>query len=223
MRTPAAFSGRRRWPGQQTADAGQGDELDVRVRRTMIFAIRGLASASCSAAAMCSASLVATGCASSGPSRAIEAPGHPIVIASDSDCRALQSRKARLWSARDLPPIFSNDELTDYPAESRRQGVEGSVDLTFSIDGAGRPVHIRQVCHAKPGLRVSAVRALTSLRFVVPPDWEQIGAASREFGLEFQYRLVIGARTPCGKFASQRIPDAQLVPVCGRLIIVSGP
>lgn len=193
------------------------------VQRTMIFAIRGLVSAACLAAAMCSASLVVTGCVSSGSSRAIEAPEYPIVIASDSDCRALQSRKARLWPARDLPPILSNSELTHYPAESRRRGVEGAVDLTFSIDGAGRPAHIKQVCHAKPELRVSAVRALTSLRFVVPPDWEQIGAASRKFGLEFQYRLVIGARTPCGKFASQRIPDAQLVPVCGRLIIVNGP
>lgn len=188
----------------------------------MYFAIRR-ASAACSAAAMCSASLVVTGCASSGSSRAIEGQEYPIVIASDSDCRVLQSGKTRLWTARELPPIFSNNELTHYPAESRRRGIEGVVDLTFSIDGAGRPVHIKQVCHAKPPLRVSAVRALTSLRFVVPPNWQQIGAASRVFGLEFQYRLVVGARTPCGRFASQRIPDAQLVPVCGRLIIASGP
>ena len=205
----------------------------IRVHRTMAFAIRGLAGASCAIVGICGASLLVTGCASSGSSspgssRAIEAAGYPITTASDSDCNAMQRGKASLSAAGDLPPFSPDSGLTDYPAEARRLAERGSVDLTFSIDGAGQPVHIKQVCSAKPRLAVSAVRALTSLHFLVPPNWGQVGGAAREFAFEFQYRLVdvqyrdvryrkVNASTLCGQstFGRPRIPDAQVVPVCG--------
>ena len=190
----------------------------LRLQMQIVLASRGLPGAYLLVAAMCGASLLIASCASSGSSGPLEVAGYAVTIAPDSDCRAMQGGNAKVRPARDLPPFLPSDELTYYPAEARRLGQKGFVDLTFAIDGEGRAVHIKQVCRTLPLLRESAVRGLASSRFRVPPNWEQAGAASREFGFEFQYRLVIGASTPCGKYHSQRIPDAKLVRVCGRLI-----
>ena len=186
----------------------------------VVLASRGLPGAYLLVAAMCSASLLIASCASSGSSEPLEVAGYAVTIAPNSECRAMQGGSAKVRPARDLPPFLPSDELTYYPDEARRLGQKGFVDLTFAIDGEGRAVHIKQVCYTLPLLRESAVRGLASSRFRVPPNWEQAGAASREFAFEFQYRLVIGASTPCGKYHSQRIPDAKLVRVCGRLIFV---
>ncbi|HZT01685.1 MAG TPA: hypothetical protein VFA39_05400 [Steroidobacteraceae bacterium] len=153
-------------------------------------------------------------------------------MASDADCQAMQSGKAHLWPARDLPPLTSHSGLTDYPPEARRLAERGLVDLTFSIDSAGRPVHMRQVCYAEPRLTASAVRGLASARFLVPPNWQQAGGPSREFGFEFQYRLVdlkysdvryrkVSVSTVCHKstVASPRMANAQLMPICGIRIL----
>jgi hypothetical protein len=81
------------------------------IQSHVAFAIRGLVTASRSVAVTYSASLTVTGCASSGSSRSIEVAGSTITVASDSDCRAMQSGSARLWQAHDLPPFLPPNGL----------------------------------------------------------------------------------------------------------------
>lgn len=188
-----------------------------RFHRSFLIRTRGAADAVYFSIALCGMPLLMTGCASATSSRAFEVAGYPITMASDAACSAAQNRDGGISPARDLPPLFALHSMTKdmyYPPKARERQEQGSVDLEFSIDAWGRPIHIRQVCSAEPGLRVSALLTLNALHFLVPDNWAQSGGRKRSFVMEFEYRMTTGARTCKGLFTEPRIPGAKLARIC---------
>jgi hypothetical protein len=107
-----------------------------------------------------------------------------------------------------------------YPAMAIRLGLQGAVDVQFTIDGQGQAQNIK-IAHADhTELAGRIVQFLTLGRFHVPGDWVESGSQTLPFALEFQFAM---ASRPGEKCTSQDSPvlleGAVVVKVCHSLVI----
>ena len=110
-------------------------------------------------------------------------------------------------------PYFLPSSNNYYPDASRRRGETGVVDLEFSIDGKGRARDVQESYAVTPELAASTRRMLAETQFHISPGWEDHGYQKLRFTFEVHYALAPrGGR--CGELPT-RVPDAQLVFVCG--------
>jgi hypothetical protein len=110
-------------------------------------------------------------------------------------------------------PYFWPSSKDYYPAAAKRRGDTGIVNLEFSIDGKGHARDVRPIYAATELLGASARSLLTDVQFHLPPDWENKGYQKLRFTFEVHYALWESGH-PCAQLPL-RVPDAQLVVICG--------
>lgn len=88
-----------------------------------------------------------------------------------------------------LPPARSIDAVLYYPAEARRLGREGRVELEFNIDADGRADHVAVLLADDKALAGDARTLLSAVRFDVPSDWRASGLEALRYRLGMVYCL----------------------------------
>lgn len=100
-----------------------------------------------------------------------------------------------------------------------RKGVQGIVDLEFSVNEHGRAYDVRQTYAESGTLGRAAEEQLRAGTFRVNKGWKEKGYSRARLNIEFHYRLA-EKDSPCGTGATPktRLPDVESVVICsGRL------
>jgi hypothetical protein len=109
-------------------------------------------------------------------------------------------------------PVFhGNSSKPYYPAALSRRGVQGIVDLEFSIDDHGRAYDVRQTYADSENLGEAAEDELRAGTFNIYEGWKEKGYSSVRLNIEFQYRLTENRKPSDALDADTRIPDVELV------------
>jgi hypothetical protein len=112
-----------------------------------------------------------------------------------------------------MPPRFVSAGGDLYPAPAVRLEREGSVGITFRIDGKGRVHDVKQIFSDYLELGMNIAEFLNNCRFRVPEDWSASGNAKRQFTAEIQFVLAEHA-SKCPKSRPSRVPEVEVMQVC---------